>query len=129
MEQLGAGLEFLGECHTRLFKAPPKEWIEEQVSRIKEVLELKTERSARLLRKLFGKIVAELVEAEDGLRYLRAKTTLKCLALPEKEPAPNGPTDLTRVVGAGSTTFRWRAIPDETGHYWEEMISLSNFCA
>ena len=43
VEQLGADLEFLGKCHTRLFKTPPKEWIEERVSRIKEVLELKTE--------------------------------------------------------------------------------------
>ena len=35
--QLGADLEFLRKCHTRLFKAPPKEWIEERGSRIKEV--------------------------------------------------------------------------------------------
>jgi hypothetical protein len=38
VEQLGAELEFLRKCHTRLFKTPPKEWIEERVSRIKEVL-------------------------------------------------------------------------------------------
>ncbi|MHB1025129.1 MAG: hypothetical protein ACYC24_05395 [Desulfobacteria bacterium] len=85
---------------------------------------MKTERSALLLRKLFGKIVAEPAEREDGFRYLKAKTKLQCLALLEKEPAPKGPTDLTGGVGAGSTTFRWRAIPDETGHYWEEAISL-----
>ena len=112
VEQLGTDLEFLGKCHTRLFKAPPKEWIEERVSRIKEVLELKTERSALLLRKLFGKIVAEPAEREDGFRYLRAKTKLQCLALLEKEPTPKGPTDLTGGVGAGSTTFRWRALED-----------------
>jgi DNA invertase Pin-like site-specific DNA recombinase len=112
VEQLGTDLEFLGKCHTRLFKAPPKEWIEERVSRIKEVLELKTERSALLLRKLFGKIVAEPVETEDGLRYLRAKTTLKCLALLEKEPAPKDSPALPGGVGAGSTTFRWRALED-----------------
>jgi hypothetical protein len=124
VEQLGADLEFLGKCHTRLFKAPPKEWIEEQISRIKEVLEIKTERSALLLRKLFGKIVAEPVETEDGLRYLRVKTTLKCLALLEKEPAPKGTTAFDGGMGAGSTTFRWRAIPDKTGHYWEETLSF-----
>jgi len=88
VEQLGVDLEFLQKCHTRLFKAPPKEWIEDRVSRIKDVLELKTEKSALLLRKLFGKIVAEPVEAEDGFRYLKAKTKLQCLALLEKEPAP-----------------------------------------
>src|SRR3990172_3820725 len=112
VEQLGADLEFLGKCHTRLFKTPPKEWIEERVSRIKEVLELKTERSALLLRKLFGKIVAEPVEAEGGFRYLRAKTKLQCLALLEKEPALKLPLDLAGGVGAGSTTFRWRALED-----------------
>ena len=112
MEQLGADLEFLNKCHTRLFKAPPKEWIEERVSRIKEVLELKTEKSALLLRKLFEKIVAEPVETEEGLRYLRAKTNLQCLALLEKEPAPKDPSAFQGVVGAGSTTLRWRALRD-----------------
>ncbi|MGB5198239.1 MAG: recombinase family protein [Candidatus Deferrimicrobium sp.] len=112
VEQLGADLEFLGKCHTRLFKAPPKEWIEERVSRIKEVLELKTERSALLLRKLFGKIVAEPAEREDGFRYLRAKTALKCLALLEREPAPKDHSAFQGGVGAGSTTFRWRALED-----------------
>ena len=73
---------------------------------------MKTERSALLLRKLFGKIVAEPAEREDGFRYLKAKTKLQCLALLEKEPAPKGPTDLTGGVGAGSTTFRWRALED-----------------
>ena len=122
VEQLGTDLEFLGKCHTRLFKAPPKEWIEERVSRIKEVLELKTERSALLLRKLFGKIVAEPAETEDGLRYLRAKTTLKCLALLEKEPALKLPLDLAGGVGAGSTTFRWRAPS-------ERIRTASNHCS
>lgn len=103
---------FATKCHTRLFKAPPKEWVEERVSRIKDVLELKTERSALLLRKLFGKIVAEPVGTEDGLRHLRAKTTLKCLALLEKEPAPKDSPALPGGVGAGSTTFRWRALED-----------------
>ena len=56
--------------------------------------------------------MTEPMETTDGLRYLRAKTTLKCLALLEKEPAPKGPTDLTGGVRAGSTTFRWRALED-----------------
>ncbi len=112
VEELGGDLEFLRKCHTRLFKAPPKEWIEDRVSRIKEVLEQKTERSALLLRKLFGKIVAEPVETKDGLRYLRAKTKLQCLALLEKEPAPKDLSAFQGGVGAGSTTFRWRALQD-----------------
>ena len=110
--QLGADLEFLRKCHTRLFKAPPKEWIEERVSRIKEMLELKTERSALLLRKLLGRIVAEPGETEDGFRYLKAKTSLKCLALLEKEPATKGLSTFPEGVAAGSTTFRWRALRD-----------------
>jgi hypothetical protein len=81
--------------------------------------------SALLLRKLSGKIIAEPAEREDGFRYLRAKTALKCLALLEKEPALKLPLDLAGGVGAGSTTFRWRAIPDETGHFWEETLSLT----
>jgi hypothetical protein len=81
--------------------------------------------SALLLRKLSGKIIAEPAEREDGFRYLRAKTAFKCLALLEKEPALKLPLDLAGGVGAGSTTFRWRAIPDETGHFWEETLSLT----
>ena len=91
MEQVGVDLECLRKCHTRLFKAPPKEWIEERVSCVREVLELKTERSALLLRKLFGKIIAEPVETEDGFRYLKAKTKLQCLALLEKNRRPRTP--------------------------------------
>ena len=109
MDQLGVDLEFLRKCHTWLFKAPAKEWIEDRVSRLKEVLELKTERSALLLRKLLGRIVAEPTETGEGFRYLRAKTKLQCLALLEKEPAPKDPSALPGGVGTGSTTFRWRA--------------------
>jgi hypothetical protein len=112
VEQLATDLEFLRKCHTRLFKAPPKEWIEERVSQIKEVLELKTEGSALLLRKLFGKIMAEPVETEDGLRYLKARTKLQCLSLLEKEPAPKNHSAFQGGVGAGSTTFRRRALDD-----------------
>jgi site-specific DNA recombinase len=112
VEQLGADLEFLNKGHTRLFKAPPKEWIEDRVSQIKEVLELKTERSALLLRRLLGRIIAEPAETEDGLRYLKAKTKLQCLALLEKEPAAKNPASLGEGVAAGSTTFRWRALRD-----------------
>ena len=93
-------------------RCPPEEWIEDRVSRIKEVLELKTERSALLLRKLLGRIVAEPAEREDGFRYLKAKTKPQCLALLEKEPALKFPPDLAGGVGAGSTTFRWRALED-----------------
>jgi len=49
-----------------------------------------------------------------------SNTKFQCLALLEKEPALKLPLDLAGGVGAGSTTFRWRAIQDETGHYWEE---------
>jgi hypothetical protein len=42
----------------------------------------------------------------------------------EKEPAAKGPSALGEAVAAGSTTFRWRAISEEAGHYWEEMLSL-----
>ena len=62
-----------------------KEWIEERVFRIKEVLELKL----------------------------------------EKEPASKGSLAFPGGMDAGSTTFKWRAVPDETGHYWEEAISLT----
>ncbi|MHB8832282.1 MAG: hypothetical protein ACYC9V_03770 [Desulfobacteria bacterium] len=93
-------------------RCSPEEWIEERVSLIKEVLELKTERSALLPTKLLGRIVAEPAEREDGFRYLKAKTKPQCLALLEKEPALKFPPDLAGGVGAGSTTFRWRALED-----------------
>jgi hypothetical protein len=64
-----------------------------------EVLELKTERSALLLRKLFGKIVA---------------TSGGWVPVPEGEPSFNVALEKNRhrifhfsgVVGASSTTFR-----------------------
>jgi hypothetical protein len=54
----------------------------------------------------------------DVKRRVRAnnsfKTALKCLGLPEKEPALNLPLKSAGGVRAGSTTFRWRALRDST---------------
>jgi len=80
--------------------------------------------SALLLRKLLGKIITEPAESEDGFRYLRVKIALKFLALLEIEPAPMDHSAFQGGVGAGSTNFKWRAKPDETGHYWEETLPL-----
>jgi hypothetical protein len=54
----------------------------------------------------------------DVKRSVRAnnsfKTALKCLALPEKDPALKLPLESTGGVSAGSNTFRWRALRDST---------------
>ena len=112
IERLDAELVFLNKCHTRLFKAPPKEWVAERVSKIKEVLEQKVEKSALLLRKLLGRIVAEPAETENGFRYLKVKTAFRCLSLLENEPALKNPHGLPGGVSAGSTTFRWSGRRD-----------------
>jgi hypothetical protein len=53
------------------------------------------------------------------------KTAPKWLALLEKEPALKHPLESAGGVSAGSTTFSWRAIPDETGHCREKSVCFA----
>ncbi|MBA3552377.1 MAG: hypothetical protein H0W27_05850 [Actinobacteria bacterium] len=72
------------------------------MSRLQEVLERRTARSALLLRRFLGPIRLEPVPVEVGRPYYRAATAIDTLALIETPPELDGPD-------GGSTSLRsWR---------------------
>lgn len=101
-DDLKADLELLRKAQNAVQTLPPRIWIEERVSTLQEVLERRTELSARLLRALLGKIRLEPVVREKGRPYYRAVSKLQTLALFELGPPPEGGG--TR----GSSSLHWR---------------------
>ena len=84
-----------------MFETPPVEWIEEWLTRMQQVLERRTDRSALLLRSLLGLIRLELTRGQIGRPYYAARTSLDTLALPAPPPGQDGPE-------SGSNSLRWR---------------------
>ena len=82
MEALKEELESLGRCRGKVFQVPPLEWIQERLTKLKDILERNSERSALLLRKLLGPLRLEPARAGDNIRpFYKATTSLNTLAL------------------------------------------------
>jgi len=56
VDDLSVELEMLRRSNDDVFRAPPLAWVEERVTKLQQILENKTERSALLLRKLLGSV-------------------------------------------------------------------------
>jgi len=91
IDALREELDGLRRGRDKVFQAPPVEWIRDRMSRLQEVLERRTARSALLLRRFLGPIRLEPVPVQAGRPYYRAATTIDTLALIETPPEPDGP--------------------------------------
>ena len=75
-------LESLHRCRGKVFQVPPQEWIQEQLTKLKEILERNADRSGLLLRKLLGPLRLEPTCGEDTDRpFYKATTSINTLAL------------------------------------------------
>ncbi len=83
-------LESLHRSSDKVFQAPPVEWIEERLTKIKALLEQRTGKSALIIRRLLGSIRLEPTTAEAGRPYYVARTLLDTLALIEPPPGSEG---------------------------------------
>ena len=110
-DDLKAELELLRKAQNAVHSVPPRVWIEESVATLQEVLERRTELSARLLRALLGKIRLEPVVREKGRPYYRAISKLQTLALFELGPPPEGGGT------PGSNALHWRRRRDSNPRY------------
>jgi len=82
VEALKEELESLRRRRGRAFQVPPLEWIEERLTKLKDILERNSERSGLLLRKLLGPLRLEPTCAGDNDRpFYKATTSLNTLAL------------------------------------------------
>jgi DNA invertase Pin-like site-specific DNA recombinase len=77
-----------------VFKAPPVEWIADQLRALQPLLEAEPSRSGLLLRRVLGPVRLEPIAPQVGKAYYQAETTLQTLDLIE---APEG----------GSTWSHW----------------------
>ena len=78
------------------------EWIEEHLSRIQEVLKLRTEQSALLRRDVLGTIRLKPRKGDVGRPYYLAQTTIDCIALIETPPGAEAPG------GSSNSLRQWR---------------------
>ena len=102
VEALREELEALSRSQRKVFQTPPVEWIEERLSRVKEVLERRTEQSALLLRNVLGTIRLEPRKGDVGRPCYLAKTSIDCTALLEPPPG-------AEATDGGSNSLRqWR---------------------
>jgi hypothetical protein len=97
---LRAELDGLRQSREKVFQAPPLEWIEERLGNLQKLLERRTEKSAKLLRRILGPIRLEPQKVDIGRHYYISKTALNALVLMEKPPAGDGPE-------GGSNSLRW----------------------
>ena len=97
---LGEELDGLQHASEKVMRAPPAEWIEERLVRIRAVLEARTERSALMLRQLLGPIRLEPVKPDIGRPYYVARTALDTLVLLDDPGGDGGPE-------GGSNSSRW----------------------
>ena len=82
VEALKEELEGLHRCRGKVFQAPPLEWIQERLTKLKEILERNSDRSGLLLRKLLGPLRLEPTRGSDPDRpFYKARTSLSTLAL------------------------------------------------
>ncbi len=99
--ELGAEIKALGRGRELGFTVLPREWVEERLATVQEVLERRTERSALILRKLLGTIRMEAVKPDVGRPYYRARTNLDVLAILEDAEAESKDSD------PGSNSLHW----------------------
>ena len=83
-----------------VFRTPPVEWISDRVSKLQDVLEQRTVRSAQALREILGPIRMGLVTPDIGRPFYRAITSIDALALTESPPAG--------AEGGSNSLQRWR---------------------
>ena len=83
-----------------VFQVPSEKWLAEQVGALHQLLERRTPESARVLRRLLGKVVLQPVHPENGRPYYVARTAIDTFALVDPS-GPRGGSD------GGSGSMRW----------------------
>jgi len=99
-ETLREEVDGLRRSRDAVFQAPPIEWIEERLTRLRPLLEQATARSAQLLRQILGTIRLEPPKGDIGRPYYLARTSLDTLALLDPMPGAEGSE-------SGSNSVRW----------------------
>lgn len=118
-------LEGLRGSRDKVFQAPPLEWIRDRMSRLQEVLERRTARSALLLRRFLGPIRLEPVPVEVGRPYYRGATAIDTLALIETPTEPDDPDGGSRSLRSWSCRESNPGPPTPKQAFYERSLRLA----
>jgi len=77
-----AGLE---KAKAKIFTAPPREWVERRISKLRDLFYKNPSEAAQLLRRLTGKLVFHPIYNESGKPYYRITSKIQTLALLEED--------------------------------------------
>ena len=100
---LQADLDALDSADGPVFEPPSEDWLRTCVGSLQELLEPRTQESARVLRQLLGKVELEPVCPEVGRPYYVARTRIDAFALIDP-PGSRGGSDGSY---GGSGSLRW----------------------
>ena len=81
VDALKEELEGLRRSRDKIFQAPPREWVEERLAQLKDVLERNPDRSGLILRTFLGPLRLDPTRGDVGRSYYTARTSLNTLAL------------------------------------------------
>ena len=93
-------LEGLRRSRNKIFQAPPREWVEERLTQLKDVLERNPDRAGLVLRKFLGSLRLDPTRGDIGRPYYTARTSLNTLALLD-------PLTEDEVRDSGSNSLHW----------------------
>jgi hypothetical protein len=101
VEALREELENLRRSRGKVFQVPPTEWIQERLTKLKEILERNSDRSGLLLRKVLGPLRLEpTCGGHIDRPFYKATTSLHMLALVDPLTVDEGPE-------GGSNSLQW----------------------
>src|SRR5262249_3895718 len=84
----------------KVFQTPPREWVEERLTQLQDVLERNPDRSGLILRSFLGPLRLDPTRGDIGRPYYTARTALNTLALLD-------PLTEDEVREASSNSFQW----------------------
>jgi hypothetical protein len=98
-------LEGLRLSRDKVFQAPPREWVEERLAQLKDVLERTPDRSGLILRKFLGPLRLEPTRGDNGQAVLYGSVFAQY-------PRPTRPTDCRCGTGR---QFEFFALVEAAG--------------
>jgi len=81
VDALKEELEGLRRSRDKVFQTPPREWVEERLTQLQDVLQRNPDRSGLILRSFLGPLRLDPTRGDIGRPYYTARTSLNTLAL------------------------------------------------